>query len=63
MSNDNGANASATQPVIINAVLAYIKHLMLSREKAMIMESICARFDVDAIKSASEAIFKFCLPE
>lgn len=63
MASDDSSTETPTQPVIVNAVLAYIQHLMLSREKSMIQESVCARFEFEAIKSARQVIFTFCEPQ
>ena len=62
-----GSAVNAAQPhthpaPIMNAVLAYMRHLMFTREKIYVHEAICARFPLKAIKSAHEVISKVCDP-
>jgi hypothetical protein len=57
MSRDSDGN-----PVIINTLLAYVKHLILSKDRTFITDEICSKFDLTAIKSAREIICKLVDP-
>ena len=48
--------------MITNAVLAYVKCQILSRDKVYITDAVCAKFDLSAIRQAREIICKFCAP-
>ena len=50
-------------PVILNACLAYTKHLMNSRDKMFIVNSVCSKFDCNTIKSAREVMQKLTDPD
>jgi hypothetical protein len=55
-----GASKSTTQPVILNACLAYMRFNMVSRDKLYIQDATCARFDLQSLKAAHEVITEFC---
>lgn len=48
--------------VILNPCLAYIKHLMGSQTKLSIQNIVCAKFDLDSLKSAREVLYKTSNP-
>ena len=55
----NSDGNSGSQPVIVNTVLAYMNHLILSRDKTFIIDKICSKFDLDTIKYARQVLFMF----
>ena len=49
--------------VILNPCLAYIKHLMGSQTKLSIQNIVCAKFDLETLKSARETLYKTLNPD
>ena len=53
----------SVKPPIFNAVLAYMKFLMLSRDRAYLQEAIIARFSLDDLINAHKVISSHCEPD
>ena len=51
-----------SNPVILNACLAYMRFQMISRDKLYIQDATCARFNLPSLKYAHEILFKSANP-
>ena len=51
----------SVKPPLFNAVLAYMKFLMLSRDRAYLQEAIIARFSLDDLINAHKVISSQCI--
>ena len=49
--------------VILDACLSYIKFLMGSESKLAIQNVICAKFELDTLKTSREKLFKCVYPD
>ena len=59
--NEHYANMSQTPP-LLNVCIAFIRCLMITKDKQYISNETCAGFDLSTIKKAREILFKYCDP-
>ena len=56
------ATTSDGATVILNPVLTYVKYLMGCETKLSIQNTVCAKFDLESLKSAREVLYKAVNP-